>query len=140
MKIASGIFRKITNNKWTGLGVSMEDSQPMILSSSNEPIAPEVLSRGAQEQAYLALRLAYIESHAKQAEPLPVIMDEILVNFDPARAERTAKAIISLGNIPNQQLFYFTCHPDMVTLLKAASPHSPVYSVADKKITKNTDY
>ena len=46
------------------------------------------LSRGTGEQLYLALRFGLIEEFAGQAEPLPVVMDDILVNFDVERARR----------------------------------------------------
>ena len=57
-----------------------------VLPPHGEPVSPEVLSRGTQEQLYLALRLAHIRNHAAQAAALPVIMDDVLVNFDPDRA------------------------------------------------------
>mgnify|MGYP000614926973 CR=1 FL=1 len=75
----------------------------------------------AREQAYLALRLAYIKNHALHAAPLPVIMDEVLVNFDPQRAERTARAFVELtggGQGKAHQMLYFTCQPHMAELLR----------------------
>ena len=47
-----------------------------VLPPHGEPVSPEVLSRGTQEQLYLALRLAHIRNHAAQAAALPVIMDD----------------------------------------------------------------
>ena len=102
-----------------------------------EPIAPENLSRGAREQAYLALRLAYIKNHALHAAPLPVIMDEVLVNFDPQRAERTARAFVELtGGSQGKahQLLYFTCQPHMAELLRKAEPQAALFHVQDGSI------
>lgn len=137
IRMASEIFARITNDKWRGLRTTLEDSHLEILPAHGEPIQPYKLSRGAQEQAYLALRLAYIQNHAAHAMPLPVIMDEILVNFDPERAERTAKAFAGLaqGSAGAQQILYFTCQPHMVDILRAASPDARLYIVENGGIS-----
>ncbi len=66
------------------------------------------LSTGTAEQLYLALRFGLVEHFARQAESLPVVMDDILVNFDPVRAERAARSIEDLAT--RHQVLYFTCH------------------------------
>jgi len=75
------------------------------------------LSRGTAEQLYLALRFGLVEHFAAGAEPLPIVMDDILVNFDDERAARAARSIEELAT--RQQVMYFTCHPE--TPLRAAS-------------------
>lgn len=50
------------------------------------------LSRGTREVLFLALRLALIASFENSAEPLPVVLDDILVNLDKNR-----KAAVRLG-------------------------------------------
>ena len=71
-------------------------------------VRPAELSRGTREQLYLAFRFGLIEHYASQAEPLPIVMDEVLVNFDPARSGRVAQAIRDLGR--RYQVLYLTCH------------------------------
>ena len=90
IRAASALFSAITGGAWVGIAASLEDSSLRVLPPHGEPVSPEVLSRGTQEQLYLALRLAHIRNHAAQAAALPVIMDDVLVNFDPDRALRTA--------------------------------------------------
>ncbi len=75
------------------------------------------LSRGTAEQLYLALRFGLVEHFAAGAEPLPIVMDDILVNFDDERAARAARSIEELAT--RQQVMYFTCHP--ATPLRGAS-------------------
>ncbi len=49
------------------------------------------LSRGTSEQLYLALRFGLVEHFVETSgEPLPIVMDDILVNFDDDRAARAA--------------------------------------------------
>ena len=67
------------------------------------------LSTGTAEQLYLALRFGLVEHFAREAESLPIVMDDILVNFDPRRAERAARSIEDLAT--RHQVLYFTCHP-----------------------------
>jgi uncharacterized protein YhaN len=69
------------------------------------------LSRGTAEQLYLALRLGLVEHFADEAEPLPIAMDEILVNFDPDRAARAARSIEALAR--RHQVLYLTCRDDV---------------------------
>ncbi|WP_291445744.1 AAA family ATPase [Desulfovibrio sp.] len=137
IRLASSIFTRITGQRWRGINASLEDASLAILPAQGEPIAPENLSRGAREQAYLALRLAYIKNHALHAAPLPVIMDEVLVNFDPQRAERTARAFVELtGGSQGKahQLLYFTCQPHMAELLRKAEPQAALFHVQDGSI------
>lgn len=115
---ASALFNKITGGRWEGLSLNLEDSSLLVLPKHGDPVSPVNLSRGAQEQAYLAIRLAYIKQHAMENEPLPVIMDEILVNFDPERARRTAETLAEMIADGEQQILYFTCQPHTVALLQ----------------------
>ncbi len=68
------------------------------------------LSRGTSEQLYLALRFGLVERFVETSgEPLPIVMDDILVNFDDDRAARAARSIEALAGMC--QIIYFTCHP-----------------------------
>ena len=68
------------------------------------------LSRGTSEQLYLALRFGLVEHFVETSgEPLPIVMDDILVNFDDDRAARAARSIEELAQ--TCQVIYFTCHP-----------------------------
>lgn len=67
------------------------------------------LSTGTAQQLYLAMRFGLVEHFAQGGESLPVVMDDVLVNFDPERAERAARSIEELAS--RHQILYFTCHP-----------------------------
>jgi uncharacterized protein YhaN len=67
------------------------------------------LSRGTSEQLYLALRFGLVQHFVETSgEPLPIVMDDILVNFDADRAARAARSIEELAS--TCQIIYFTCH------------------------------
>jgi len=145
IRAASAIFAAITDDAWIGVNASLDDSSLSVLPPHGEAVSPEHLSRGAQEQLYLALRLAYIRNHAGRAAALPVIMDDILVNFDPARASRTAGALEPLirglppqdgqSALPPQQVLFFTCHPHLAAMLHNTAQDSVVYRVAGGNIS-----
>ena len=69
------------------------------------------LSTGTAQQLYLAMRFGLVEHFAESAEPLPIVMDDILVNFDDERAALAAASIERLAE--RHQVIYFTCHPEM---------------------------
>lgn len=66
-------------------------------------------SSGLADQVYLALRFGMAYDFSEHSEPLPIILDDVLVRFDPDRQLGTAKVILNLAQ--NHQVFMFTCHP-----------------------------
>ncbi len=135
IRMASDIFAQITDHKWKGLTASLEESSLHVVSPFGEHVSPTLLSRGTQEQVYLALRLAYIRNHAAHARALPVIMDDVLVNFDPERAERTAKALLDLSQSGKRhQILFFTCHPYMADMLQENHSQSKRFMVENAQI------
>ena len=78
------------------------------------------LSRGTAEQLYLALRLALIGQLAEVGPGLPVLMDDVLVNFDEERRLGAAQAIADLARL--RQVVVFTCHTETADILAEADP------------------
>lgn len=115
MREAGELFARMTGGKYKGLVPTGTDMQLAVLSASGASVPCANLSRGTYEQLFLAMRMAYIQDHGRHAEPLPVIMDDILVNFDPERAQRTAESVAELA--ASQQVIFFTCHPRTAEML-----------------------
>jgi uncharacterized protein YhaN len=86
------------------------------------------LSRGTIEQLYLALRFGLVLEFAARAEPMPVIMDDILVNFDPDRAREACRALGELSK--EQQVLLFTCHPETVELVRSEAADCKVIELS----------
>jgi uncharacterized protein YhaN len=112
---AERYFATITDGRYPRIVAPAGESSVLIEAEHGSPLATDQLSRGTAEQLYLALRFGLIEQFARAAEPLPVIMDDILVNFDPERAARAARAIGQLAS--RHQVIFFTCHPRIAELL-----------------------
>ena len=68
--------------------------------------APQ-LSRGTREQLFLALRMALIDSLQQDDESLPVVFDDIFVNFDTNRRDAAWQTMESFA--ADKQLIIFEC-------------------------------
>ncbi len=137
IRMASEIFAQITGGRWQGITAKLDENSLQVFPPHGAPTSPLNLSRGTQEQLYLALRLAYIRNHAEHASALPVIMDDILVNFDPERAKHTAKSLLSLSQGSKaHQILFFTCHPHVADMLQDINPSTQLFLVEGGQISK----
>jgi len=107
IRTAEEFLSEWTDGRWVRIIAPLGGAIDGLERADGRQVAIGALSRGTQEQLYLALRFGLIEHFAEEAEPLPIVMDETLVNFDEARAERTARTIERLSK--RHQILYFTC-------------------------------
>ena len=84
---------------------------------------PDELSQATKEQLHLAMRLANASHYAERCVDLPLITDDILVNFDEARAKAAAKLLITYA-ADGHQVLLFTCHQRMVDVFTAQAPQT----------------
>lgn len=110
-------FRKITDSGYIGLKVSLGDKHVSLQDKSGVSKTVSELSRGTREQLLLALRMGLISEYEKNAEPLPVVLDDVMVNFDPERAQNTARALYNFAG--SRQVLIFTCHPSTIDLFRS---------------------
>ena len=87
----------------------MDDRQVLVSDPSGAVKRIEQLSRGTREQMLISLRLGLIQEYERRSEPLPVVIDEVLVNFDPERARQVAAILEEFAE--ERQVLVFTCHP-----------------------------
>jgi uncharacterized protein YhaN len=100
-----------------------------VMDSEQNAVAPIDLSRGTREQLYLAVRLGLIEEFMGRGTTLPLVMDEILVNFDP---ERMAAVARELGRFAeDHQVLLFTCHPEIAERVQAQAPGSTAIAMSE---------
>lgn len=102
---ASVLFEQLTLGRYKGIRFDPSDSELRCFTGSRDLTATE-LSRGARAQMYLALRIASLESYFTHREPIPLVLDDLLVDFDD---ERAAAAFEVLGTLAERvQILYFT--------------------------------
>ena len=84
---------------------------------------PNELSQATKEQLHLAMRLANASHYAERCVDLPLITDDILVNFDEDRAKAAAKLLVTYA-ADGHQVLLFTCHRRMVDVFQAQAPQT----------------
>jgi uncharacterized protein YhaN len=122
MLSASKYLNDLTLGRYTSVRavIGEKDQDLEVVESEGHTKRANELSRGTREQLFLAMRFALIEEYAKNAEPMPVVLDDILVNFDPERAKAACKVIINLSN--RFQIIFLTCHPETEAMFKSVAP------------------
>jgi uncharacterized protein YhaN len=121
---AQEYFSAITDGKYRRILKPIDSSEILVEDKSGKRLDIQSLSRGTSEQLYLALRFGYISEFIKHDEPLPIIFDDILVNFDPERKRNSCEAISRLAE--SNQVLFFTCHPETVDALLEKNPEAQV--------------
>ncbi len=117
LKLAGETMGRITGGRWTGVEQPFgRDEVRLVSADDGRSLSPHQLSTGTREQLFLALRMAYVAESCAQREPLPVLVDDALVNFDRERAGRALEGFQALG--AQTQVLYLTCHPHLAELAR----------------------
>lgn len=77
----------------------------------------EQLSGGTREQLFLAIRFALVREFNKRGIELPVVMDDLFVNFDEERTEAAVECLIEIAS-EGLQVLFFTCHQHLAELFQ----------------------
>jgi len=123
---ASELFEMITGGRYVRVSVPSDGGAFIVFDADSRPRPSSELSTGTAQQLYLAMRIALIESLGTNVGVgLPVLMDDVLVNFDPGRKRGAARAIAHLA--AHRQVVLFTCHPETAELMREIAPdHTPL--------------
>ncbi len=112
---ASGIFSQLTLGSFSGLRADINDNgNPILvgLRPDGSRVNVSGMSDGTCDQLYLALRFATLEMRLETSEPMPFIVDDILINFDDDRSRITLKIMAELAR--KNQVILFTHHRQIV--------------------------
>ncbi len=108
----------MTRGSFEGVRADFDDNgQPVLVGvrpGGKETVGVEGMSEGTADQLYLVLRLAGLEEYLEQNEPIPFIVDDILIKFDDDRAVAALKALAQLST--KTQVIFFTHHQHLVEL------------------------
>ena len=115
---ASGYLRRLTEGRYTRVWTPLGEDVLRVDNASGESLPCEVLSRGTREQLFLSLRLALVSSYARRGARLPLILDDVLVNFDTTRAKAAAAVLADFARA-GHQLLVFTCHDHIFKLFRS---------------------
>ncbi len=122
---ASEFFSRMSEGRWRRVVAGLEGDDIFVESREGTRVLPQHLSRGTGEQLYLSMRLALVREYSRHVAPLPVIFDDIFVNFDPERTRRSVEAVRELSR--THQVLLFTCHPHLLKVVEEIVPNAKVY-------------
>ena len=128
LKIASRYFGELTLGSFAGLRTDIDDQgQPVLIGvrPSGDWLQVAGMSSGTRDQLYLALRLATLEWRIQSSEPMPFIVDDILINFDDERSKATLKALSDLAE--KTQVILFTHHGKILESAHALNMNNKVF-------------
>ncbi|MFM7204619.1 MAG: AAA family ATPase [Myxococcota bacterium] len=122
LRRASELFRRLTGGRYQALRTDYaEDDTPHLVGERGElKVSVEAMSEGTRDQLFLALRLASLEQFLRTTEPVPLIVDDLLINFDDTRSAETLKVLQTIS--AQTQVLFFTHHPHLIRLAQAVLP------------------
>ena len=117
---ASEIFQALTLGSFSRLLVDADShDSPRLMSiraDGNKPVEVPGLSEGTRDQLYLALRLAALDQQASQGSRMPLIADDLFINFDDRRTEAGLQV---LGKVSRRmQVILLTHHDHLMPLAR----------------------
>ena len=123
---ASAAFSRISAERWRS--VTTGNGHIEVVDDRGRRLGDERLSRGATEQLYLCMRLGLALHQARRNGPLPMILDDVLVNADPVRQERLAAELASVAR--ELQVILFTASDATAALLRRAQPDTTIIELS----------
>ena len=118
-------FATLTLGSFEGLMTDFNAKDESVLAGvrpGGGKVHVEAMSSGTRDQLYLALRLASLEKYMESSEPMPFIVDDVLVDFDDERSLAALGVLAALA--AKTQVILFTHHSRVVE--QAQQIHLPV--------------
>ncbi|MCI8366859.1 MAG: AAA family ATPase [Eggerthellaceae bacterium] len=118
-RMAGRFLALMTDGRWTAVSPTPEGDL-QVADELGQTRNVLQLSLGTCQQLYLAMRIALLIVADNVGASVPVLADDILVNFDASRRAGAARALAELAR--HRQVIVMTCHREVVDALQAAEP------------------
>lgn len=108
---ASHIFKRLTCESYERISLAYTvDEKPFIQGerADGEKLTVDGMSDGTRDQLYLAMRLAALKIRLQSNEPMPLIVDDLLITFDDERTEAALGVLADISRLT--QVILFTHH------------------------------
>ena len=115
LREASSFLSQLTAGKYKRIWTPLGTNQLKIDGADGKSLPLEVLSRGTREAVFIALRLSLAAAYARRGVMLPLVLDDVLVNFDGQRAHHAAETLRTFAEL-GHQVMMFTCHKHIVDI------------------------
>ena len=117
--VASEYLSRMTRQRYVRLWTPLDQNVLRVDQRDGRSLPLEALSRGTREAVFISLRLALVEAFSRRGVKLPLVLDDVLVNFDLPRAEATIEVLREFAD-SGHQLLVFTCHDHLVQAFRDA--------------------
>ena len=126
---AGRMFEYLTDGEFDAIGVEDVRGRSVAVAHRSDDagggrLFVPSLSDGTQDQLWLALRLSGVAQHLDRVGPVPIVVDDVLVNFDDDRAALALNGLADLAR--RTQVVVVTHHPHLVELARARLGHDRV--------------
>ncbi len=115
LREASAFLKQLSEGKYVRIWTPLGKNQLRIDSAQGQSLPLEVLSRGTREAVFIALRLSLAAAYARRGVTIPLVLDDVLVNFDSVRADSAAKVLRDFADL-GHQVVMFTCHEHIMRI------------------------
>jgi uncharacterized protein YhaN len=127
LALAGRLFGQLTGGAYpTVLSDASDDGRVRLLAlgANQREVPVEALSSGTRDQLFLALRLAALTTSFERAEAMPLVADDILIEFDDERTRATLEVLADLGE--RSQILLFSHHRHVADLARALGERARV--------------
>jgi uncharacterized protein YhaN len=112
LRRAGEIFNALTLGAYPRIESDIDEGAGQIrlvaVDPSNARIPVAGLSAGTRDQLFLAIRLASLEEAMSRGESMPLIADDILIEFDDRRSRACLEVLATMGQ--RNQILLFSHH------------------------------
>jgi len=122
---ASEYLRQFTCGKYTKIWTRLGEKALLVDDERGQVFRVEQLSSGTREQVFLSVRLAMIRDFARNGTELPMVLDDVTVNFDQTRTEAAARTLLDVAE-RGQQILLLTCHLHFAQIFQQQG-HEPIW-------------
>jgi uncharacterized protein YhaN len=112
LKEASNYLTRLTEDHYVRIWTRLTGEELLVDNHEGETIPVDKLSRGTREAVYLSLRMALVGAYARRGAVIPMVLDDVLVNFDGRRTRAAAEVLYDFSR-NGYQILMFTCHDHM---------------------------
>lgn len=122
---ASSLLSQLTCGKYSRIWTRLGEKALLVDDDQGQSLRVEHLSSGTREQVFLAVRLAMIRDFARKGTELPMVLDDVTVNFDQSRTEAAAQTLMDVAK-QGQQILVLTCHLHFAQIFQQQG-HEPIW-------------
>lgn len=129
LKRAGDLFAALTLGSFRDLRVDLDDKDRPVLvgirPDGEAGVGVEGMSVGTVDQLYLALKLALLDHYLRTHPALPLVVDDLLIQFDDDRAAAALEVLAELSG--RTQVLFFTHHDHLVDLARSRLPSDVLF-------------